>query len=162
MFSQETLKNLFTYDTQKGQLIKINGKKRKAKSTLKATYSNVMIEGKAFREHRAIWIWHYGDIPNGKTIDHKDGNSKNNRIENLRLCTYSENNSNKKMQRNNKTGYKGVHRSGDKYAAGICQNRKIVYLGRYDTATEAAMAYDAAAIERFGEFAKTNASMGLL
>ena len=44
-----------------------------------------------FRAHRIIWVYHHGRIPEGKVINHIDGNRTNNRIENLEVVTYSEN-----------------------------------------------------------------------
>jgi len=61
------------------------------------------------------------------------------------------------MNRNNLSGYKGVtlHRKG-KWKAKIQFNKKGIYLGLYDTPEEAAIAYNKAAKEYFGEFAKLN------
>lgn len=44
-----------------------------------------------FCEHRVVWVWHNGAIPEGKEINHKDYNRANNRIENLEVVTHSEN-----------------------------------------------------------------------
>lgn len=162
MFTQENLKKLYRYDAQKGELLKIDGHKRKDADKRTATYSSIILNGRLCKEHRAIWIWHNGAIPEGLMIDHKDGNTSNNRIENLRLCNRSQNNCNRVIGRNNKTGYKGVSRSGTKYLATISNNKKIECLGRHETAVDAAMAYDAAAAKLYGEFAKTNRSLGLL
>ena len=68
------------------------------------------------------------------------------------------------MSRNNNSGYKGVSYSTrrGKYIASVCFNYRSVYVGQYDCPKEAAAAYDKKALELFGEFAKTNQSMGLL
>lgn len=86
-------------------------------------------------------------------IDHIDGNGLNNRKSNLRLVNKSQNAMNSK--RKNKFGYKGISFDG-KYVSRIHVNGKRVTLGWFDTAIEAALAYNKAAKEHFGEFAKLN------
>ena len=88
-------------------------------------------------------------------VDHRDRNALNNTRANLRFCTYSENGANAKI-RKSKTGYKGVWTHRQKWRAAIRQNGKYFYLGSFETPKQAALAYDAAARERFGEFALTN------
>jgi hypothetical protein len=64
------------------------------------------------------------------------------------------------VQANNTSGFKGVsRRRGGKWGAFIKINRKQIYLGAYDTLEEAADAYDQAAVNHFGEYAKTNAML---
>jgi hypothetical protein len=57
---------------------------------------------KTYREHRLVWIWHYGDIPENLQIDHINRIKTDNRIENLRLVTHSENNKNRNPYKINK------------------------------------------------------------
>jgi hypothetical protein len=91
-------------------------------------------------------------------VDHKDGNKLNNRKSNLRFCNKSQNGINRPKQKNNTSGYKGVvfwaHIS--KWNSAIMMNKKRYYLGNFDSAVDAAKAYDKKAIEMFGEFAKLN------
>jgi len=103
----------------------------------------------------------------GEDCDHRDGNGLNNQRFNLRPCNDHGNNGNKGLPRNNSSGLKGVSLARDrnrtkKWKACIFKNGKPVQLGRFLTKREAGMAYDVAALEYFGEFAKTNAMMGLL
>ena len=94
----------------------------------------------------------------GQQVDHINGDKLDNRKENLRICTRMGNSANSKLRSDNKTGYKGVHkhRRGDTFQATIMHQQKPIYISRFQTALEAAMAYDNAAIALFGEFAKTN------
>ncbi len=78
--------------------------------------------------------------------------------ENLRIVTYSKNNENSKRQRNNKTGYKGVHFSKvrKKYRSQIYINGKQRIIGFYTTPEEAARAYDKEAVRIRGKDAVIN------
>ena len=58
-------------------------------------YKQVTINGTLFRLHRLIWVYHHGAIPKKVTIDHADRDNSNNRIENLRLATRAQQNSNR-------------------------------------------------------------------
>lgn len=84
-------------------------------------------------------------------IDHIDRNPSNNHVSNLRWCSDGENGANRPGT--SVTGYKGVHRSQEKFYAKIYHNRTFIYLGTHNTAKEAALAYRAKAQELFGEFA---------
>ena len=91
-------------------------------------------------------------------IDHKDSDGLNNRRANLRFVSDTQNRRNSNIYKNNKTGFKGVSRTnkGRTWRANIAINKKQTHLGTFNTPEEAARAYDAAAIEHFGEFAKLN------
>jgi hypothetical protein len=96
--------------------------------------------------------------PDDLRTDHRNLDRLDNRRQNLRHCTRSQNNHNVGRQRNNKTGYKGVSydRQRRRFFASIRVEGKTRALGRYHTAEEAARAYDAAAQEYYGEFAWLN------
>lgn len=95
---------------------------------------------------------------NGEEIDHKNRNPLDNRRENLRYCTHSQNLANKSMQVNSKTGYRGVdfHKARGKFRARIVVKDRSIHLGRFNTPEEAALAYNIAAKEIYGEFAFLN------
>lgn len=87
-------------------------------------------------------------------MDHKNKNRLDNRKENLRICTPSQNQHNKPIYANNKSGYKGVtwHSIGKKWQAQIMINNKYKYLGLFETPKLAYEAYCKVAIELHGEF----------
>ena len=96
--------------------------------------------------------------PKGMIVDHKDGNGLNCTSDNMRLCSHLQNMANKKLASNNKSGYKGVSWSKDsqKWFVGIGHGSTFHFVGRFDDLEEAAHAYDKAARDAFGEFARTN------
>lgn len=94
----------------------------------------------------------------GFDIDHINGNKLDNRRCNLRQASRTQNILNRPMQTNNKTGFKGVHydRSRCKFKADIGINGKSKFIGRFNTAIEAAKAYNEMAKKHYGEFALLN------
>ena len=107
---------------------------------------------KTYRTHRVIWIMHYGDIPDDMMIDHKDGDTHNNLIENLRLATFQENIANRPELSKNGLP-KGVRQVGNRFQARIRINGTAISLGGFNTPEEAGEAYKAAAETLHGEFA---------
>ena len=160
---QERLLDTFSYDPETGQFgwkfPQRHGPARKAKTVY---YQAFHFEGKRYRVHRLIWIMLFGDIPKGRHIDHINGDIHDNRLCNLRLALTCENSRNSRPRRGKQIPYKGVTRHENKFDARIVKDWKMVRLGRFDTPEEAARAYDEAAKELYGEFARTNASLGLL
>lgn len=88
-------------------------------------------------------------------IDHINGNGVDNRITNLRRCTNQENQRNRHAVRG-KSRFKGVIRRPKSWQACIVLDGIKKNIGCYPTEEEAARAYDAKAVEVFGEFARTN------
>jgi len=90
--------------------------------------------------------------------DHRDRNPLNNVDENLRIATRRQNVCNQGLRKDNKTGYKGVGIRHGKLRVRIRINGKLIHLGAFPLGQEreAALAYDAAAIRYFGEFAHLN------
>jgi hypothetical protein len=112
---------------------------------------------KVFKAHRICWFIYYGDWPI-KDLDHKNNDRSDNRLENLRLATVSENMMNKSKSKGKTSRYKGVsRRSRDaRWKAAATLNYKQVHLGYFDTEEEAALAYDRCAKQLFGNYAKIN------
>lgn len=91
-------------------------------------------------------------------VDHINGNTLDNRRANLRLATTSQNLANIGLSAHNASGYKGVnfYKQTGRWRAYIASDKGRKWLGYFNTAEEAALAYDHAARERWGEFARTN------
>lgn len=90
--------------------------------------------------------------------DHKDNDGLNNTRSNLRLATRTQNKQNRRMYKNNTSGYKGVCRDlqSSRWMAYIGVNGKIKHLGSFADIYDAALAYNKAALFYHGEFAHTN------
>ncbi len=107
-------------------------------------------------------IFIHGAIMQAKGIDHKDRNKLNNQRDNLRLANQTQNNANKhtlaRKTIKSKSQYKGVswYKTTNTWVAQIQQNYKKLNLGYYQNELDAAKAYNAKALELFGEFAQLN------
>lgn len=121
--------------------------------TRRATTS---INNRAVPMHRLIYKHFIGPVPKGNVIDHINRNRLDNRIENLRLATASQNRMNSTKKRNSKNKYKGVaqDKGSRKWKAYIGYNKKQIHIGMFETEEEAYQAYLIKAKELFGEFAE--------
>ena len=99
---------------------------------------------------------YHGHIDDTMQIDHIDGNPVNNRIENLRLVTRSQNQHNQKIPKNNTSGVKGVgwNKAKMKFKANLMKNNKNIHLGFYDTKEAAEKAITEAREKIHGEYAR--------
>lgn len=121
-------------------------------------YAGPKRKSKTVLMHRVIM-----GLSGTEDVDHRNGNKLDNRRDNLRPATRSNNCGNQKIRSSNKSGFKGVYwkkwRAGSTsglWASVICVNYKKFHLGYFSTAEEAARAYDTAAQRYFGPFAKLN------
>ena len=108
---------------------------------------------KRIRMHRDIM-----NAPDDKQVDHINRNGLYNVKNNLRLCTASQNEHNKGINKTNTSGFKGVSwsRQNKRWRVTITDLGKSVHLGYFFCIIKAAAAYDRVAKELFGEFAYTN------
>lgn len=96
--------------------------------------------------------------PEGAFVDHKNGNTLDNRRENLRLATHAQNMHNRRRNAKSTSQYKGVslHNQTGKWIVHIKIGPKVKHVGLFADETTAAEAYDQAAREAFGAFACVN------
>lgn len=116
-----------------------------------------IFDKKHYLAHRLAWLHYYGEWPENE-IDHINNQRDDNRIENLRNTTRSQNGKNRSIETGRTSQYKGVYwnKEKNKWKAHIKINGKPKYLGYFTSEEDAARAYDRAAIEHFGIYAKLN------
>lgn len=127
------------------------GHGRRAGTTNGGGYRQVRIEGKIYPEHRIIFMMHHGNMP--EYIDHINGVRTDNRIENLRKCTPTQNSYNSVGK--SKSGLpKGItwSKRANKYQAQLSINGKNVYLGLFTSLDEAEAVVKEARLKHHGEF----------
>jgi len=115
-------------------------------------YEVITIDHKKYLSHRLIFLYHKGFLP--KYIDHRDNNSSNNKIENLRVCNQVQNGRNRKIGKNNTSGIKGVSWSkiSKKWTVSIVTRSKR-YFGSYDDLELAGLVASEVRDKYHGEFA---------
>jgi len=154
------LRELLRYDAETGEF---RWEKRMSRSvragdvagvTDRDGYRRITIAGRIYPAHRLAWLYMTGTWCS-VLVDHRDGDPSNNRWDNLRRATVSQNNANRRLHRNNKCGFKGVVRNQwGRFCASIYKNGRRRHLGMHATPQAAHAAYIAAARKLFGEFAR--------
>lgn len=148
----ESFRARFDYDPATGVLSYKNGKVAGSRKT--DGYLSVMVNGVEYKVHVVIMAMVEGRFPEA-TIDHINGVKDDNRLENLRHATYTQNNVNRRGWA--KSGAKGVRVNGaGRFRARIIVGGKHIGLGTYDTLEEASDAYKEAARRYYGEFVNTS------
>jgi hypothetical protein len=137
MLTQERVRYLFTYDEKNGLLLRNlkRGKGLPGKPSLckdKDGYHVVGIDNKNYRTHRVIWLYVYGEFPEGY-LDHINRIRTDNRIENLREADYSKNGYNTKTPKANTTGVKNVQwiKHMNKYQVRLRANNQNLVIGHF-------------------------------
>lgn len=117
----------------------------------------ISVDNHVYAAHRLAWLYMTGRWPD-RHIDHKNLVRDDNRFENLREATPNENMHNRGVQKNNRSGFKGVrwmpNRGPRAWQANLKQGGKQRLIGYFATAEEASAAYTAAAQALRGEFAR--------
>ena len=123
-------------------------------------YVNLCKDGEVSNKkiHRLVaeaFILNLADLP---CVDHKNRNSLNNHLSNLRWCTRKENDQNRSKRKNTTSMYKGVcfDKKANKWRAKIQHNGQQIHLGYFSDESDAGRAYDRKASELFGVFANLN------
>ena len=158
MITQQLLHELFKY--KDGNLYwKVKPCKNisigaKAGSKAHNGYLVVGIKNKVYLIHRIVFMLHHGYLP--KFIDHIDEDKTNNKIENLREATSSENKCNISLKKNNTSGIKGVfwEKSRKKWRASCIKNGKRYDAGFYADIEDAKKAVEILRNSIHGSFAK--------
>jgi len=157
----ERLRDLLHYDPSTGIFTwKVDRHNRrtagKIAGHLSAGYWIIKIEGRSYRAGCLAWL-HVKGFWSELIIEHADMDGTNNRWDNLREATKTQNQGNI-GPRFGTSKFKGVHwdKRRSKWVASIGYCRRVFNLGRYDVEVDAARAYDRAAIKRFGQFARLN------
>ena len=102
-------------------------------------YITISLHGRRYYAHRLAWLYVTGQWPHA-IVDHRDRCRDNNRFENLRVVSDTENAHNAGARRNNTSGVPGVSwcKKSEKWFAKICVHRRQISLGFYPTLAEAA------------------------
>lgn len=156
MITQERLKECLRYEPDTGFFfwIKKTGKKvviGKRAGTPTEGYFVIGIDGKTYKLHRLAFLYVHGRLP--KFVDHKDRDSTNNKINNLREATHSENMINRRAQINTTTGKCGVSPVNGRWRVRIKKDRKTITVGTFDSVEEAIAARVRVERQLFGEYA---------
>jgi hypothetical protein len=110
----------------------------------------------AVREQNRKRMWMHREIlGTNAESDHINGDGLDNRRINLRSCSHAQNCRNRRTF-SSKSGFKGVYKSRNKWIAQLQPFRNRKYLGTFPTKEEAAIAYNQAAKETYGDFALLN------
>lgn len=167
MIDHANLLELISYDPETGLLrSKVDTQRRKTgdvlnrdflekqRSGVKIKATSVFINGYgSFRAGRLAWFYVTGKWPDVE-IDHEDNDGWNQKWENLRLATRSQNQANTRCYQSNQLGQKGVYVWRNRYRAMIQKDGRRISLGSFGTQAEARGAYAAAAAKLHGEFAR--------
>lgn len=145
------LKRLLAYNAKTGEFRWRESRGGRRKGDLAGSlddkgYRVIRLNRVLYRAHRLVWLLHTGDLP--EVVDHINHDRTDNRIENLRAVTLSENNANMDMRSDNRSGFKGVsfHKGSNKWVAKL-KGRTLGYFASPELASEA---YTNAARAEFG------------
>lgn len=127
------LSDYFYYDPSSTSCLrnKITRSSTQLKDQIQGTLTNkgywrVQHQKKTIYQHRIVWELWFGPIPEGKVIDHIDRDKSNNRIENLRCVSQSDNMTNQPQR--TKSGYKCIYQNqaNGKYQVRSLKDRKYL------------------------------------
>lgn len=166
MLEAAELRKIISYNPDAGEFRWIADRTNVRAGSIAGTVSNsgyckIRIAGKLYFAHRLAWLYMTGAWPLAD-VDHRNGARADNRWENLRAASRSQNCANRRCIRHHTIGLKGVQRSGNRYRATIMLARgtgprKKISLGGFPTPESAHTAYLAAARKMFGDFASDGA-----
>lgn len=156
--NQKLLKEELTYSPETGIFIRNKSSGGKlagcnAGGIHSEGYIYISLRGKRYFAHRLAWLYMTGENPS-QLIDHINGNRSDNRFENLRLATKSQNGRNAKVRKDSTSGIKGVRfeRNLNKWTASIFHGKKRIHLGVFESSDLAYQARESAAKRLHGDF----------
>ena len=157
---QVRLKQLFVYDPKTGHFTNRLSRGRakegaRAGSPHTEGYRRIIIDYEKHYEHHLAWVYTYGVFP--IELDHANGIRDDNRLENLRECTRTENNFNS-LRLTGESGLKGAYLDKRSHAwySKIQLGGQVKFLGNFGSAQEAHNAFMIEAELHHGEFALHN------
>lgn len=158
--NQQRLKQLLSYDPATGVFVNLTDRAGNCKagcvagSVRKHGYIAITLDGKSYYAHRLAWLYVNGEFP-AFYIDHKDGDGTNNRIDNIRIATPSENQCNGKPSARNTSGVRGVtwSKAACKWMAQIAKAGKTYHLGLFHDIKDAEAAVTKARESLHGDYA---------
>lgn len=132
MLTQSRVKEVLEYSPSTGDLVWCGKRRGRPKNGTTAGsinscgYITLSVDGKVYQAHRVVWLHVYGEFPKGG-IDHINRVKTDNRIENLRCATTSENMRNRSIGKNNTSGHMGVswNEGMERWVAFISDGRRI-------------------------------------
>lgn len=119
-------------------------------------YIFISVDCERHRAHRLAWLYMTGEWAT-QQIDHRSTIRSDNRWENLRLATNTQQQGNRRRSKNNRSGFKGVfwNTQCQKWHARISPDRKQIHLGYFKDVKKAAAAYEKAAMAYFKDYARS-------
>lgn len=135
VLNYDPLTGLFTYRVR---WFKCHAGER-AGSLKQNGYVRIGFNGRQYFAHRLAWLYVHGECP--FMVDHRNGVRHDNRIDNLRPATHAINSQNRTTQKNNRLGIAGVRAARGKFRASIFAGGRERYLGAFETAEQARLAY---------------------
>ena len=170
--SLEHLREELHYDPEDGDFywkrtrcgpkrVDADGVDNRAGSPRKDGYIGISALGFKYLAHRLAWFYVKGEWPS-EYLDHINGDRTDNRIENLREVNAQQNNRNRPVHKNNESGYRGVSfdKVKNKWVSRIVHNYRQNVLGYFDKIEDAVVAYERAAAELHGEYARQKPANG--
>ena len=160
MITAEQLREVLSYNPETGRFswrktLRLGHVGKEAGSLRPTGYISINVHKRLYQAHRLAWLYIHGRWPE-TYIDHINGEKSDNRLSNLREASQSQNIANSRVSAANKTGFKGVSfdKSKQKFRACLGMAGKQIFLGYYDSASDAHAAYASAAAKAHGDFAK--------
>jgi len=159
----DRLREVLSYNPATGEWMWLVGLARRAAAGTIAGCRNrdgywlIGVDCQLYLAHRLAWLWMTGTWPT-EQIDHIDMDKSNNKWDNIRIATPSQNGANVQARTNNTSGSKGIciDKRRHTYNARIMKKGKRHHLGSYIDLSSAIQAYRIAATELFEEYARTN------